>query len=311
MELKQAIMTNCPCYRAGGKIVVKGLMLHSVGCAQPNAQVFINMFGAPTYTAASVHGFIDANTGVAYQTLPWNHLAWHCGGTGNSTHIGVEMCEPAEIRYTGGANFVVLDAVKARAAAKRTYDTAVELFAYLCKIYKLDPKTQIISHNEGGRRGIASGHVDPEHLWTQLSLPYTMNGFREDVRKAMLGDTTPTTPPTTPEKPVSELYRVRISWDDAKSQIGAYRVLEYAKAACKPGYTVYDSNGKAVFTVGTKNEPYTVRVTIKDLNIRAGAGTQYDVKGVCPPGVYTIVETNGNWGKLKSGAGWICLDYTE
>ena len=43
----------------------------------------------------------------------------------------------------------------------------------------------ILSHNEGGKRGIASGHVDPEHLWRGLSLPYTMEGFRRDVANAM------------------------------------------------------------------------------------------------------------------------------
>ena len=42
MKLIESILTNNPCYTAGKKIVVKGLMLHSVGCAQPKASVFIN-----------------------------------------------------------------------------------------------------------------------------------------------------------------------------------------------------------------------------------------------------------------------------
>lgn len=51
---------------------------------------------------------------------------------------------------------------------------------------------------------------------------------------------------------------------------------------------------------------FKVKVTVDALNIRAGAGTQHDVKGVIKDhGIYTIVETSGNWGKLKSGAGWI------
>ena len=56
---------------------------------------------------------------------------------------------------------------------------------------------------------------------------------------------------------------------------------------------------------------YLVRVKIKDLYIRKGPGTQYANKGFIKPGVYTIVETDGRWGKLKSGAGWICLDYAK
>lgn len=42
MKLVQAILTKNPCYTAGRKITVKGLMLHSVGCPQPKASVFIN-----------------------------------------------------------------------------------------------------------------------------------------------------------------------------------------------------------------------------------------------------------------------------
>lgn len=56
---------------------------------------------------------------------------------------------------------------------------------------------------------------------------------------------------------------------------------------------------------------YLVRVKIKDLYIRKGPGTKYDNKGFIKPGAYTIVQTDGRWGKLKSGTGWICLDYTE
>ena len=54
---------------------------------------------------------------------------------------------------------------------------------------------------------------------------------------------------------------------------------------------------------------YRVKVTVKDLYIRTGPGTDNPNKGFIEPGVYTIVETQGRWGKLKSGAGWICLDY--
>ena len=56
---------------------------------------------------------------------------------------------------------------------------------------------------------------------------------------------------------------------------------------------------------------YLVKVTAKDLYIRKGPGINYENKGFIKPGVYTMVETQGNWGKLKSGAGWICLDYAK
>ena len=57
---------------------------------------------------------------------------------------------------------------------------------------------------------------------------------------------------------------------------------------------------------------FRVKVTADALRIRSGAGTNYKIVGVIRDrGVYTIVQTSGNWGKLKSGAGWICLDYTK
>lgn len=65
--------------------------------------------------------------------------------------------------------------------------------------------------------------------------------------------------------------------------------------------------------VATRRElPFTVKVTVERLNIREGAGVDYAVVGVIEDcGVYTIVETVGNWGLLKSGVGWIHLGLTQ
>lgn len=57
--------------------------------------------------------------------------------------------------------------------------------------------------------------------------------------------------------------------------------------------------------------PFLVKISIDDLRIRTGPGTQYDFRYYIPEGIYTIVETKDNWGRLKSGAGWICLDYAK
>lgn len=196
MNLIKRYITRNPCYQANvnkadsryttfQKRGPLGLMLHSVGCAQPNALVFINKWDNENYDKASIHGVIDANTGTVYQTMPWNFRAWHCGGSANDTHVGVEMCESKYIRYIGGAKFEILDRTKAVADCVRTYHAAVELFAMLCSQYNLNPMMDICSHKEGGKKGIASGHVDPEHYWTGLGMPYTMNGFRNDVKQKM------------------------------------------------------------------------------------------------------------------------------
>ena len=193
MKLIQSILTRNPCYTAGRKITVKGLMLHSVGCPQPKASVFINSWNSASYDRACVHAFIDGNDAAIHPTLPLNHRGGHCGScskvSGNDTHIGVEMCEPACIKYTGGSSFTCSDLATARAVAKRTYEAAVELFAYLCKEYGLNPTADgvIVSHREGHSRGIASNHGDPEHLWSQLNMGYTMDGFRQAVKAAMAG----------------------------------------------------------------------------------------------------------------------------
>ena len=186
MNITKAILTNNPCYKAGKTITVKGIMLHSVGCPQPSATAFIKSWNTSN-TKVCVHGFVDANNGKVYQTLPWNHRGWHCGGKGNDTYIGIEMCEPDCIKYTSGAKFICSNPERAKSMVEQTYKSAVELFARLCKEYNLNPLAEgvIISHSEGYAKGLASNHADPEHLWKGLKLPYTMNGFRQDVKTAM------------------------------------------------------------------------------------------------------------------------------
>lgn len=406
------------------------------------------------------------------------------------------MCEPDCIKYTNGSSFTCSDKAAAKAVAKRTYEAAVELFAMLCKEYGLNPTADgvIISHAEGYKRGIASNHGDPEHLWNQLGMGYTMDGFRKDVKAAMSADISGVqatefaalseadvitkvgalftadqkksgilasvslaqfilesgygkselaqnanncfgmkkslsgntwggsvwdgksvytkqtkeqkadgsyetvtadfrkyacvedsiadhsayllgamngskkryegiagmtdykkaaqlikdggyaTSLTYVEKLCSIIekwnltqydvkegaaepekwYRVRKTWADAKSQKGAYKVLKNAKACAdkNDGYSVFDWNGNVVYAPAA-SEPeqtkvsYRVRVSIKNLNIRKGPGTDYDKTGKYTGiGVFTIVaEADGEgaakWGKLKSGTGWISLDFAE
>ena len=219
MKLVESFITRNPCYRdnmsnADDRYTTfqrrgpLGLVLHSVGCAQPSAKSFADRWDSPSYKVA-VHGFIDANTGVVYQTMPWNFRAWHAGGSANNTHVGVEMCESSGIKYRGVSDrFDVIDREKALKHCKTAYTAAVELFAYLCNKYHLDPLRDgvIISHNEAGKRGVGSGHTDPEHYWTQLGAGYTMDGFRKDVKAAMSGSVT-VAPVAIPDKTVTVKVR--------------------------------------------------------------------------------------------------------
>ena len=123
-----------------------------------------------------------------------------------------------------------------------------------------------------------------------------------------------------PEKLTEGYYRVRKAWSDSKSQKGAYKILSNAKkcADANPGYSVFDVNGVNIYTskTTTAEVPFLVKVSISDLNIRKGPGTDYAKTGqFTGRGVFTILEvksgkgSTAGWGRLKSGAGWISLDY--
>ena len=91
------------------------------------------------------------------------------------------------------------------------------------------------------------------------------------------------------------------------------RKLAKAEADC-----LAEHYGMSVQKAPTHEVPkeYMVRVKVTNLNIRKGPGTNYSKNGTIKPNTYTIVdESTGKgatlWGKLKSGAGWIALDYTE
>ena len=123
-----------------------------------------------------VHAFIGkfADGGIGtVQTLPWNWRGWHGGGSSNNTHIAFEICE---------------DGLTDPAYFKAVYREAVELTAYLCKQYGLDPLADgvVICHQEGYRRGVASNHADVLHWFPKQGR--TMDDFRHDVAEAMKED---------------------------------------------------------------------------------------------------------------------------
>lgn len=124
----------------------------------------------------------------------------------------------------------------------------------------------------------------------------------------------------------SQMYRVRKTWSDSKSQLGAYKLLANAKKKAdeNAGYKVFDASGNLVYPAAATPAPapvtgtsYKVQIDIANLNIRKGPGTNYGKTGqFTGKGIFTIVqESKGEgatlWGKLKSGAGWISLDFAK
>ena len=178
MNIVEEIAKKNKCYQVGAPLTPRGIMLHSIGTPQPSASVLVRYFNQyqPGGQSVCVHAFVQAD-GTVYQTLPWDMRGWHCGGTANNTHIGIEMTEPsAGMSYAESAEQIT-----------GTYHAAVELFAKLCETYGLDPLSDgvIIGHAEGHRRGVASNHADPEYLWNVYGMGYTMDGFRRDVYAEM------------------------------------------------------------------------------------------------------------------------------
>lgn len=185
INVVEAFVTQNSLYQQYTRIKVRKLVLHSVGCPQPSAAVFARQWQTARYFA---HAVLQAD-GTVYQVAPWDCRLMHVGAA-NAYSIGVEMTEPDCIRYTGGATFVCSDRARAVAQVTGTYNTAVALFAQLCTQFGLDPNKDIISHAEASAMGIGTDHADPEHLWRQLGMGYTMDGFRADVAAKMAAGNT-------------------------------------------------------------------------------------------------------------------------
>lgn len=103
---------------------------------------------------------------------------------------------------------------------------------------------------------------------------------------------------------------------------GSFTIVEvtngWGKLKSGAGY-IYLENSKYVKIKGTtstttkaQNPTFKVKVTASTLNVRKGAGTSFGIATqIHKNEVYTIVETQSGWGRLKSGAGWISLEYTQ
>ena len=187
MNLRKQILTQNDCYRRGRTIVPQGVMIHSTGANNPRLSRYVapndGLLGEPALrhwnqpgVGACPHAFIGRladGSVAAYQTLPWTMRGWHCGRSGNDTHISFEICEDglADAGYFQGV-----------------YREAVELTAHLCREFGLDPLGDgvVLCHAEGYKRGIASNHGDVLHWFPKFGK--SMDDFRADVDNELEGD---------------------------------------------------------------------------------------------------------------------------
>lgn len=336
MNLQKLIFVNNDCYKKGKKMTPKGIMVHSTGANNPNLCRYVGpddgKLGKNKYNnhwnqsghEKCVHAFIGklADGSIAtYQTLPWNYEGWHSGSYSNSYisksankngYIGFEICEDDKT----DASYLTL-----------VYNEAVELCAYLCKEYKLDPLADgvIISHKEGHDRKMASNHGDPDYWFKKHGM--SMDNFRKAV-KAKMGGAIESTPAPAPTSKVIATKQVNTPGDTLNVRSGASHTakkLGQLKHGSKVDVYEKATNGwmrikqdkltgwvNGGFLIDVTKE-YKVKITANSLNVRSGAGTNYKVNcTVHKDEVYTIVEEVMNdttkWGKLKSGEGWISLN---
>ena len=147
------------------------------------------------------------------QGLPEDRNGWHAGdgnGKGNRSTIAIEIC------YSTGD----------KAKFEKAQENAAEFVAYKLKQY-----------NWGIEKVYTHKHWSGKHCPHRTLDEYGWEYFLDLVEKYMGKQAAPT----------GEMYRIRKSWDDVKSQIGAFTNLENAKKACKDGYYVFDSKGNVIF----------------------------------------------------------------
>lgn len=206
------------------------------------------------------------------------------------------------------------------------YQTLIKLCTDICKrngkskLLWLGDKTKTLNYSPKSDEMVLTVHRWFANKSCPGSWMYARMGDLAAKVTAQLGGLSGGTTSTS-----DQMYRVRKTWEDAGSQKGAFTVLDNAKkcADANPGYKVFNASGNVVYapatsTSNTPDVPFKVKVSISDLNIRKGPGTNYaKTEKFTGKGVFTIVEvqpgqgSDAGWGRLKSGAGWISLDYTE
>ena len=348
MILKKCFLTENRCYIKAEKITdgkPTGIVVHSTGANNPKLNRYIRPItpgvseaeyntiiadigkGSSNHwnqskASVCVHAFIGKNLAgqvETYQTLPFDICCWGCGkstkGSYNynpTAHIQFEICEDT------------LDDESYFAAA---FKEAIEFCAHLCKTYNI-PVNKIVSHAEAHKEGYASNHSDAGH-WLKI-YGKDMNWFRDEVQKIL-------TPPVLKEEVVyySAKYKIDdvIQFNGSKQYTNANATasknakpnrvkITKISAKGKHPYHVRSVNSSDIFISGVYGwvdeadleaiVPYKVKVTASSLNYRKGPGILYAKVGtIKDKGVYTIVEEKNGWGKLKSGVGWISLNYTK
>ena len=311
------MQTNSTCYKGTSTMQVKGILWHSTGANNPLLSRYvqptdgasdydrmIKLLGKNKYGTDWNHtrqnaglncwiGKLADGSVTTVQTMPWNYRPWGCGsgskGSCNTGWIQFEICE---------------DALTDKNYFNAVYKEAVELTAYLCTLYGLNPKGTanlngvtvpvILCHADSHKLGLGSNHGDVLHWFKKYGK--SMDDVRNDVAALMGANIEDSTP--TPVAPAPQMYRVRKSWANAASQKGAYTNLDNAKRACDAagdGYFVYDAKGVQVYPNKIEVKPVTPAPSEPAADLKVGdkiklvAGATYSSGKSIPAWVFKSV----------------------
>jgi len=301
--------------RSRGSNKVKFIVVHYLGV--PNADN-PNLYGG----GYGGHYNIKRDGTIYKAADPKTAVVWHCGGglQGSGGHSFYQSCTnfnsigiECGVCYTENVKEASGDSDKWYFTTE-TQESLVWLVSKLMDEYGISAD-HVIRHYDVTGKICPNPYVKNNRLrtsWTWGEFQSRLTAYRNN---GGYDDGTPAED--------TSWYRVRKTWADASSQKGAFKVLDNAKACAdaNPGYSVFDADGVNIYTPKASAPaepavPFLVKVSIRDLNIRKGAGTNYERTGQYTGiGVFTIMEvksgkgSTAGWGRLKSGAGWISLDY--
>ena len=193
LTMSQKYMTSNDCYKQNRHITPQGIMIHSTATPGVRSGAWFDRWNMPGVEKA-VHSFIDDKQGFQY--LPWTLRGWHCGsgpkGSGNNTHIAIELCEPGGFTYQNGA-MVGYNVVKQTPYFQGIWSNAVALCVSLCREFNLTERN-ILCHSEGHALGIASNHADVMQWFPRHGKD--MDDFRTAVKEALKNKETEEEPMT-------------------------------------------------------------------------------------------------------------------
>lgn len=181
LEIRYA--TNNGAYTSGRKITPQGSVNHSVGCAQPNPDVFFNSMNKSSagWGVNAILGDFNKGEGRIILTLPYDARPWGCGsgskGSWNNTKVQWEICEPAGHTYAGGT-MIGYDVAKNQTYFDRMWKMVVAWNVYMVNKFGY-PVSGISDHAESHKAGYGSNHSDVGQWWPKHGK--SMDALRQEV----------------------------------------------------------------------------------------------------------------------------------